>query len=788
MAEPTETILIKVELQGVDKSKKDLQALKDASERLALETKELQNELKKVGKENESNSKVFKELSAQIEANQTKLKQNRREQLEYSIAIRSVAQAQKEASQAAKESAKQAVAEEGSLNALRKRLSEVVKERNAINRATVEGAKRYAELTAQAKSLTDTLKKEESAIGDNRRNVGNYTEAIKDALGAQGGFIGQLQAMQATLITLKQAVGGLTGSLNGVKGVLAGGFIGTAIVALGLLIKAFTASKDGADSLATSLTAIETGFSNFISSIELIRTKYAPSLSSSLSGIGKILEGLWDLGSPTRFGEGLEKIKQGYLQVSEASKELQKIPEDLSEAGKAAAKATADAKLLADALIIVKDARIQLEITNIQALENLEKLKKTGDDVSQSEEKRVNARREGVAILKKVIGEEIKLLEDEYKATVELNNLSANVEKGGKKQTAQLEEEKNILVQISSARSRLSQEIQDAVNAEANIEREAFNAKLGRLRALETAEQNLLALTSKGKEDAIKREIDNSNLLLDNDKLTEQEQIALLKERGIQEAALLTQQLSNQELLLNAKIEALEKESQLQEEYTKKNVLFSQEETDTRLSQVKLLEEQIRQLRESAGVQYVAIAKKSQKEVVETEKQTAEVTNDIQKQKFDYQLGIASQLAGGLAAISQDSFELNKAFQLAGAAIDGYKAVTAAISSTANAGLGIGSQIAAGVAAGLFALAQIVKIQQTQAPTSGGGGSSFSASSTAVNSRTSSATLANGASQPSLQANQLANTLRNQPAPIVRVADINNAQSRVSVKDSVRKL
>ena len=52
-----------------------------------------------------------------------------------------------------------------------------------------------------------------------------------------------------------------------------------------------------------------------------------------------------------------------------------------------------------------------------------------------------------------------------------------------------LEEEKNILFQISMARSRLAQETQDAINAEANIEREAYNAKLGRIRALETAEE-----------------------------------------------------------------------------------------------------------------------------------------------------------------------------------------------------------------------------------------------------------------------------------------------------------
>jgi len=36
----------------------------------------------------------------------------------------------------------------------------------------------------KVKAVSDALKKQESAIGDNRRNVGNYTESIKNAFGA----------------------------------------------------------------------------------------------------------------------------------------------------------------------------------------------------------------------------------------------------------------------------------------------------------------------------------------------------------------------------------------------------------------------------------------------------------------------------------------------------------------------------------------------------------------------------------------------------------------------------
>lgn len=68
--------------------------------------------------------------------------------------------------------------EKGSINAMRAELGVATQKYNALSEAQRNNANVGGKLQTQIKGLSDKLKANESAIGDNRRNVGNYTDSL----------------------------------------------------------------------------------------------------------------------------------------------------------------------------------------------------------------------------------------------------------------------------------------------------------------------------------------------------------------------------------------------------------------------------------------------------------------------------------------------------------------------------------------------------------------------------------------------------------------------------------
>jgi hypothetical protein len=126
-----------------------------------------------------------------------------------------------------------------------------------LNAEYIRLANPTKEQTARLKSLTDTLKAQESAIGDNRRNVGNYSESFK-------GLIGQFPALQ----------NGLTGIGNGFKALSAGNPFTLILMALTPLIQSFmklepvTNAINGVfEGISSSITTIVVSIKGFVESI-----------------------------------------------------------------------------------------------------------------------------------------------------------------------------------------------------------------------------------------------------------------------------------------------------------------------------------------------------------------------------------------------------------------------------------------------------------------------------------------------------------------------------------------
>lgn len=157
-----ETILIEVQFdnKAVDAARKALQQNINALQQNKKELSNIQKEVKNGNALTEQGAKRYAELNAKIEENKRAIKSN--------TAIVQAATAQR-------------ATENDSLDMQRQYLNTLQKAYAGLTAEQKEAMGGTEELEKAIKAVSDSLKEQEHAIGDDRRNVGNYTESIHQA-------------------------------------------------------------------------------------------------------------------------------------------------------------------------------------------------------------------------------------------------------------------------------------------------------------------------------------------------------------------------------------------------------------------------------------------------------------------------------------------------------------------------------------------------------------------------------------------------------------------------------
>ncbi len=196
MAEEKETILIDVQLNTDELVEQTANAVK-ALANLQAEQRELNKTIKEGGTLTDEQKKRYAEIGKAIEDVKTQIKSN---------------------TALLNENAKSTRESNGSLNDMRQRLKEAQAAYAALSKEQREGeiGKRAQE---DIKALSDEVKSIESAIGDSRRNVGNYAEAL-EGLEAQVGSIDD-----AIKNLTSGSISGASKGIQGLAGVIKGGAI-----------------------------------------------------------------------------------------------------------------------------------------------------------------------------------------------------------------------------------------------------------------------------------------------------------------------------------------------------------------------------------------------------------------------------------------------------------------------------------------------------------------------------------------------------------------------------------
>ncbi len=226
----------------------------------------------------------------------------------------------------------------GSLDAQRLKLADLTRERNKLDKTTTEGIKKFDQLNREIKELNENIKKHEQAGGDFRRNVGNYTNSIKEAIGATGPLASGIDVAGGALMRFANPAGAAVGI----------------VTALGA---AYAASSAGARDLTSATDQLS-------ASIGLASNRFGSFIDKAFGGDGSGKDGI--------FSKLAFAINSQLLNISDA----------------ALAKLSADSKRLLKELEL---SQLEAQRKAKEALDVAEELRRVRDDEDKDLQDRLAA-------------------------------------------------------------------------------------------------------------------------------------------------------------------------------------------------------------------------------------------------------------------------------------------------------------------------------------------------------------------------------------------------------------
>jgi hypothetical protein len=293
-----------------------------------------------------------------------------------------------------------------SIEQARELIQLLTRERNQLNVSTVEGRERLTLLNTAIDQNNNFVRQNASQMEQQRMNVGNYTNSIRDALsnlnplnGGLGAFISRSQQAGGAGNLLRTSLSDAsTGFIGLTKSALAFiitpvGAVITALVLVFLLIKnALDRSSESVDKL-TKITGAFTGILNgLLSALEPIGEFLVDSL---IAGFELAVETI---------DKAVKSISAGlkFLGLDSASQSLDNLTNNFKKSAIAGSKlATAEREL--------EKAQRDSQTTQLQYQKDAEKLRQLRDDDTKSISVRIKANQDLGNVLKQQLNDELKL-------------------------------------------------------------------------------------------------------------------------------------------------------------------------------------------------------------------------------------------------------------------------------------------------------------------------------------------------------------------------------------------
>jgi hypothetical protein len=653
-------------------------------------------------------------------------------------------------------------AQNNSLNQLRNSLAQLTRLRNQVDTSTDDGRKRFADLTVQIKEYSDSIKRAEEAGGDFRRSVGNYGKALEGLRGAAGkarqsiSFLGK--ALAATGIIK------LVGILSSVA-------------------SSFTSTNEGAEELAKLLGQIEGISKPFIQQMQKIGLVVGSTLVKAFTQVGAVLQSFKNF-DVFNFSESIKSIEDAIAPlsktISEAGEEIEKINagfdfnKAIEEGKRLGAQFAALRKNQRD--LNIEQAKYERDLFKIR--NNIEALKNIRDNETQSIIKRIDANEQLSQLEKDALTEGERIA----KRRIELIQQEINLNGGRAKSSEELVlseiEAQKVLFEIQEdSAGRVNENITNRVA----LQREASEQELEVFTRLSESEIALL--------DELNKE-----------RLEKQKQLAvdLANEEinALQNTSLTEQQKADTITAINNELYI--KLNQLDADYTAKYKAYQDEQTAD--------------VKEGAANRAAIRQQETQQALQASADLFGTLAAQFDQASAEYKIFATGQATASFVSQLQNIVATNTAPSQPGnlATFGGAGAIASAIQIAAataqfGANLALINRAAGG---GDFVTTKPTMLlvgdnpggreRVTVEPLSGrgqtkihpgsgmvamaGGGTLTAGSGTGIMSAS------REASSQFAQATALQQALRNMPAPVVSVKDINTVQGRVTVKDNISRI
>lgn len=678
---------------GTSEAEKGLDALIAKSIALAKTKKDLQAAYATEQKAMQTLNQNYADGLVSQEKYEAAAKKSQRAQIEIQKALLDTTKAQQQNNAEVKSTKTLLDSQATSVNALRAQLALNTAELNKMSEAERTTSEAGINLSESTKALSDKLKTLESSIGDNRRNVGNYAEGVKEGILQTNGLKGATGAM----------VGGLKSSIGGVR--------------------AFNATlKANPIMLVVSVILL------LMSTIEKLmnrNTELSTSLKAAFAPFKVMFERLldWITGLFKGVAWVLENISKGVVWLLD---NLGLISEETTKAATAAAQLEKETQRIyqAETDALVPMAKMRRE---------MEELKNIAADQTKSAKERQDALQAAQAKLQEIKKSELDILEAKYKQVATQNSLSytgAEAARAEQEALAALDEakakyatqEKEIIGQISGIENQENAKRAAAAKAAADAKKKAEE---DRIKAIADAEkkaaderkaQQDLILKQYGEAvtalqlDIAEKEVAGGQATLEEQKRVIDERLAMEKYRREQNL-IGEQEYNNNVRAINLEFAQMVADDNAARAEKEKNRKALDLENQRMLNDALATNDLEAQL---ARLDAQKAAEIANAEAIGADTAAIEQRYDIlkEKQKKEYynaQLNMASQTAGQLVNLLGQESAAGKAFAVAQATINTYLGASKAIADGGFWGI---AQAAIVIAAGLKQVASIVKTKE----------------------------------------------------------------------------
>lgn len=662
-----------------------LDALIAKSLELAETKKQLQSALKDEKKQLDEAGKAFKSGGLSQDEYKKVVSEATKAQVELTKQLTDTNKSISDNNSAIKVNTTLLKSQEDSVDALRAQLAKNTKELNAMSAATRNNTDEGKALVTETKEISDKLKEMEKAVGDNRRNVGNYAESIQEAMSSTQGLSGATAAMATSL----------SGGVN--------------------ILKAFNATLK-----ANPILAIVSVILVLISTVEKL-VKRNSEMAANLKAAFAPFEVIF-----SRILDGITNMLSGVAKAFEwVSEKVVNLLSSIGLVTEETTKAANAAKALTRQELAIYEAETNNLVTLSAMRRELEAQRTIVGDQLKTAEERNAAAQKAIAISKQMEKAEIGVLQQKYNQIKAQNELSYTSKEDRRAEMQALADLQARQADYISQRKELENQASGIVKAQIAANAAAFKANEEKKAAAavkaaqdaETAKRELQEQTIRQFEEARtkldlslqEKEIANAStaLKLENEKAYVEESLKLERYR-LEQGLISQQEFANREQALQLGV--LQLEQQMREEQDRA------EKERKALDEANLRELQMANITNEYELRQAALDAQYAQEIAAAEKigaDTALIQSKYEKAKEDNtrarvnaELTMTAGLAGQMSTLLGEESAIGKAFGVVQATINTYIGATKALAQGGILGI---AQAAIVTAFGMKQVATIAK-------------------------------------------------------------------------------